>query len=140
VTYQNLSFVSALIGSLVGFGAARLRQILPNLWFGRNFLRCLHCSHLFKLAPSGAFACCDRQELGLPCSTSEVAGQRFLRCLDPTSQYFRNAPSLRNAAAGEMRLASVEDFADGADAVVAEMLREGRQEFSGAGLVVRMYF
>jgi len=117
-----------------------LRQSLSNLWFGRNFLRCLDCCHPFKFAPRSAFDCCGRQELRLPCRASEEPEQRFLRCLDPTSQYFRNAPSLGDAAAGEMRLAGVEDFTDGADAVVTEMLGKGLEKFSGAALVVGVHF
>src|SRR4029453_2194248 len=125
---------------LAWFRATRLRQGLPNFWFGGNFLRCLDYCHLFKFAPRGAFDCCVRQELGPPCWASEEPEQRFLRCLDPTSQYFRNAPGLGDAAAGEMRFACVEHFTDGADAVVAEMLREGLQKFSGVGLAVGVYF
>ena len=124
---------------LARFRPARLRQGLPNLWFGRNFLRCLDRCHLFKFAPRSAFDCCALQELGLPYRASEEPEQRFLRCLDPTSQYFRNAPGLSDAAAGEMRLPGVEDFTDAADAIVGEMLRESLQKFSGRGRVAWMY-
>jgi hypothetical protein len=125
---------------LARFRASRLRQSHPNLWFGGNFLRGLDCCHLFKFAPRSAFDCRALQESRGPRCASKVVEQRFLRCLDPASQYFGNAPGLGDTTTREMRLAGIENFTDGADAVIAEMLREGVEELSCAGLVAGMDF
>ena len=58
----------------------------------------------------------------------------FGRGLNPTAQDFSHAPGLCNAAAGKMRVARVKYFADGADAIVLEMLWKGSEKFLRAGL------
>ena len=58
--------------------------------------------------------------------------------LDPTAQNFRYAPCLSDAASGHVRLSGIENFADRADAVVAEVDREHFEKFSRTLFVVRM--
>ena len=65
--------------------------------------------------------------------------QHYSGSFHPGAQHFRYAPGLRDAAAGIMRFAGVEHFADGADAVVVEMLGETLEKFSRFGFI-RMNF
>ena len=63
-----------------------------------------------------------------------------LRGLYPASQYFSHAPGLGDATASKMRVARVEDFANGTNSVVLEVPGKCSKKFSGAGLVVGMHF
>ena len=58
----------------------------------------------------------------------------------PGAQHFRYTPRLRYAAAGQVGLARVEDFADRANAVVAQMDRESFKKFARSRAIVRMQF
>src|SRR5688572_5014595 len=60
------------------------------------------------------------------------------RGLGPAAQGFGDAPGLGDAAAGGVGLAGVEDFADGADARLAEVIDETLQQFASAGEIVGM--
>jgi hypothetical protein len=48
-------------------------------------------------------------------------------CPHPRPQYFGDAPRLRDAAAGGVRIFCIEDFADAADAGFAEVIVEATQ-------------
>src|SRR5437660_11217704 len=56
------------------------------------------------------------------------------------AQNLRDAPRLRDATPGNMRLSRVENFADCADPSVAQMFRETLQEFTRGGSIIRMNF
>src|SRR4029077_14333954 len=65
---------------------------------------------------------------------------RLLGGLRPSAQNFRDAPCLRDAAAGHVRLPRVKNFADRHDAVVAQVHGKGFKKFSRGGSIVRMNF
>ena len=140
MTNQNLFFVSALTGSLLGLGplvcdkacrTSGLEEISSAVSTVAISLNSRRAMRLIVAVD---------EKLGPPPSAPEDPEPRFLRCLDPASQHFGNAPGLGDAAACKVRFAGVEDLTDCADAIVAEVLRKSLEESSGAGLVVRMYF
>src|SRR6266851_10126801 len=63
---------------------------------------------------------------------------RALSGFYPATEHFRHAPGLRDATAGHVRLARVEDLADRAEAVITEMDRERVEKFPCALFILRM--
>ncbi len=58
------------------------------------------------------------------------------RRLHPAAQHFRHAPGLGDAAAGGVRLARVEHFANRSDSIFVQMFRKTLEEFA-RGLICR---
>jgi len=75
--------------------------------------------------------------VGIAGDTPAATGSS-LRSLRPGAQDFRDAPRLRDATTGNMRLSRVENFADCADPSFAQMFRETLQEFTRGGSIMRM--